>query len=60
MVVLYSKERTMKRATSSLDYAITDKASIALSHEISHRTKIADTAKDKKDDITSLNFILKF
>jgi putative salt-induced outer membrane protein YdiY len=60
MVVLYSKERTMKRATSSLNYAITDKASIALSHEISLRTKIADTATDKKDDIASLNFILKF
>jgi putative salt-induced outer membrane protein YdiY len=60
IVVLYSKERTMKRAISSINYAITDKASISLSYEVSHRNKIADTAIDKKDDITDLNFILKF
>lgn len=60
IIVLYSKERTMKRAISSINYAITDKASVGLSHEVSYRNKIADTAIDKKDNTTNLNFIVKF
>ena len=60
IVVLYSKDRTMKRATSSLNYAVTDNVSIALSHEITHRNKIANTATDKNDDATKLKIIVKF
>ena len=60
VVVLYSKDRTMKRATSSLNYAVTDKVSIALSHEITNRNKIANTAVDKNDDATKLKVIFKF
>jgi putative salt-induced outer membrane protein YdiY len=60
IVVLYSKERTMKRATSSLNYALTDNVSIALSHEITHRNKIANTATDRNDDVTDLKLIVKF
>ena len=60
IIVLYSKDRTMKRATSSLDYALTDNVSIALSHEITQRNKIANTAIDKKDDVTDLKLIVKF
>ncbi len=60
IVVLYSKDRTMKRATSSLNYALTDNVSIALSHEITHRNKIANTAVDKNDDTTDLKLIVRF
>jgi putative salt-induced outer membrane protein YdiY len=60
IVVLYSKDRTMKRATSSLNYALTDNVSIALSHEITHRNKIANTAVDKNDDVTDLKLVIKF
>lgn len=60
IVVLYSKDRTMKRAKSSLNYALTDNVSISLAHEITHRNKIANTAVDKNDDVTNLKLVIKF
>jgi len=59
-ILMDTDERTMKRLTSSLAYNITEKASIELEHEVSRRNKIADTAIDKKDDTTKLNFVFKF
>lgn len=59
-ILMDTDERTMKRLTSSLAYDITEKASIELEHEISRRNKVADTAVDKKDDTTKLNFVFKF
>lgn len=60
LIMLYSKDRTMKRATSNLNYALTKNISLGLAHEVTLRNKVANTATDRKDNTTSLNLIIKF
>lgn len=59
-VVLHSESNTLKRAKTSLSYAITPGFSVALVNQITHNSFIPDTAIDKRDDETSINLILKF
>ena len=60
VVVLGTKDFDRKRITSEIDYAITKKASISLSHEVTIDNVIPRTAVDRRDNETSLNFNMKF
>lgn len=60
IVVLAAEERTMIRAISKLDYALSDRSSLVLKHKLTHYDTIPITAIDKKDDTTSLNVVFRF
>lgn len=60
LVVLAADERTMTRAVSKLDYAMSDRWSLVLKHKQTRYDTIPVTAIDKKDDTTSLNVVFKF
>jgi putative salt-induced outer membrane protein YdiY len=59
-VVLASDDFNRRRMTSSLDYAITEKVSISLDHEVTIDSVIPRTALDKRDNETTLSFNMKF
>lgn len=59
-VILHSESNTLKRAKTSLSYAVTPSFSVALVNQITHNSFIPETAIDKRDDETSVNLILKF
>ena len=60
VVVLAADERTMTRAVTKLDYAMSNRWSLVLKHKITQYDKIPATAIDKKDDNISLNVAFKF
>lgn len=60
IVVMASDEFNRRRMTSSLDYAITEKVSVSLDHEVTIDNIIPRTAVDTRDNETTLSFNMKF
>jgi putative salt-induced outer membrane protein YdiY len=60
LVVLSSKARVMSRVVSSLNFALTEKTSLALQHKLTHNSLIPATTLDKTDSKISLNVVIGF
>ncbi len=60
LLVLGSDNSTTTRLKTSLQYAVSERTSIALKNQVIHNTHAPMTAKDKTDSITSLDLVIDF